>query len=91
MCLMTQQVPWVSTSKSIKVMAHSKMNRKQPKFNNSRSGNQLNSSKKHGTGKGNWGDVMNDCDDPDFFSSNKYHPKHSTEKVIVSPIQRSFA
>lgn len=73
-------------------MTNSRQNRKHPKFANSRSGNQLNTSKKHGTGKGNWGDIMNDCDDPDFFSSsNKNGSNHSTEKVSVSPIQKSFS
>jgi hypothetical protein len=65
------------------------MHRKQPKFANSRSGNQSNSPKKHGTGKGNWGDIMNDCEDPDFFtSSNK---NGSAPKVCVSPLQKNFS
>lgn len=68
-------------------MTHSKIHQKKPKFANSRSGNQLNSSKKHGIGKGNWGDIMNDCEDPEFFTSTK---SGSTPKVSVSPIQKNL-
>ena len=69
-------------------MTHSKMNRKQPKFANSRSGNQLNSSKKHGIGKGNWGDTVNDIDDPDYYSSSS---KSTAPKVSVSPTLQNFS